>query len=213
MALQSLQSLPENHLYDLLPAAVIEFDVRKLLEAVVGGVQDRQEDLRHFVKGFEVFLDPTKTFPEGEFNSINALLENPETGKQYNRSLIIDDETPLENAPNSELVAWVAERLNIDESLIISAQYASDTLRMVDENMLEFLAVTIGSTIWLTDKTTNDISRQRQIVESWFPRLKFKGTPQSFVTLGRLLGFDDVSYDPLWGRVAPHVTHDLGHPD
>lgn len=214
----ALKTLPEDHLYQLLPAAVIETDERGILRAVVGGIQDRQDDLRRYVKGFEVFYDPENTFPEGTaYNAVIATLKDPGHGKVYTKSLVIDDDTPSPSDANSLLVTWVANTLNIDTTnfpeAIVSAEFGSDPLVEVDENMLEFLAATIGSIIWPTDETTDNTAAQRKIVSSWFPRLKYKGTGKSFVSLGRLLGFDYVSYKPLWSRVLPRITSDVGHPD
>lgn len=204
----SLQSIPEALLYALLPEGVIEKDQRGLLEAVISGYQDRVEDLRSAVGRYEAFLDPQQTTPEGPSNSLLVTLTGPQGGV-ISRSVEADDTTPDDTAQD-ELKAWVTARLEIEGGLIISVARASDPLRVIDTNLLEYLASTIGAVIYKTDVTVGSVSRQRQIVESYFPRLKVKGTAISFEVLGRLLGFDDVQYTPLWGRVTPRLPNDPG---
>ena len=46
-------------------------------------------------------------------------------------------------------------------------------------------------------------SRRQQIVQSFFPRLKIKGTARSFSALARLCGYDDGTIVPLWSRMSP----------
>jgi hypothetical protein len=206
----SLQSIPEDLLYELLPSAILEMDQRGLLQAVVGGYQDRIEDLRSFVKRYEVFLDPLETTPEGASNSLLVKLNGP-YGNVIQRSVEIDSTTP-QAIEISDLNEWVAGKLGVEVETVISATYASDSFRHIDTNLLEYLASTIGAVVYKTDTTVDSVERQRQIVESYFPRLRAKGTAISFDILGRLLGFDDVIMTPLWGRVTPRLPNDIGHP-
>lgn len=213
----SLQNLTEDFLYDLLPSAIIDLDEQGLIQAVVGGYQDRIDDVRSYASKFELLVTGSGV-PETD-NSGNAvnnvvlcLVQSPQ-GKVYNRSLDFKDGTPPNGTP--ALVTWAAAQLNLDEDhVLISAAYGVDMLRLVDANILAYLASTIGAVLYQTAAMdpNNAQSDARRLIQTWFPRLQFKGTSQSFETLGRLLGFDDVRMMPLYGRLSPRITNDIGDP-
>jgi len=206
----SLKTIPERLLYELLPSEIINLDERGILHAVVGGIQDHVEDIKSYAKKFEVFFDPTQAPPEGDYNVVVASFYGDQR-QVVTRSVIIDETTP-EADDQDALDTWTIAALGIEADTFISAEYGYDELRAVDVDILELLASTIGAVIYKTDAVTT-VGQRRQAVESYFPRLKVKGTAQSYDVLGRLVGFNHVGYTPLWARVSPRRPDDIGHPD
>ena len=214
----SLQNLSEDALYSLLPEGIISLDEQKLIQSVVGGVNDRVSDLRAYTSKLELLvtgasLPETDSLGNPAINAVIAQIQSPK-GKVYNRSLEIHDDTP--SADDPLLVTWVAEQLNLDdEHVLLGASYGVDPLRTVDANVLPYLASTVGAVLYQTaaQDPANENSDARRILQTWFPRLQFKGTAESFEALGRLLGFDDVRMTPLWSRISPRVPNDIGAPE
>jgi hypothetical protein len=214
----SLQNLIEDFLYDLLPEAVIDLDEQGLIQAVVGGYQDRVDDLRSYISKFELLMTGSGV-PETDQsgapvnNVVLCQVQSPQ-GKVYNRSLDIQDDTP-DATDTAALFTWTLGQLQLDEShVLISAAYGVDMLRLVDANILAYLASTIGAVLYQTAAMdpNNSQNDARRLLQTWFPRLQFKGTAQSFETLGRLLGFDDVRMMPLFSRLSPRISNDIGDP-
>ena len=135
-------------------------------------------------------------------------------GDTVTRTLDVDDTTP-NGSDASALATWAANILGMPLASIISVQYGSDVLRTVDGNFLQQLAASIGALIPVTQAATPEeqIAIQRQLVLSHFPRLRIKGTVQSFELLARTLGCDDVAVTPLWSRLSPHRPEDYGNPE
>jgi hypothetical protein len=201
----------------MIPLGIISLDEQRLIQAVVGGYQDRVDDARAFTGKLELLLTGVglpETDAQGNpvNNAVIAQVQSPK-GVVYNRSLEIQDDTPAAGDP--ALLSWVAGQLQLDdEHVLLSAAYGVDPLRLVDANILGYLAETVGAVLWRTaaqdpDQANSDALR---LIQTWFPRLQFKGTAQSFETLGRLLGFDDVRMTPLWSRLSPRVPNDIGAP-
>lgn len=214
----SLINLPENFLYDRLPAAIVELDERQLICAVVGGYQDRLDDSRAFAKKLQLFFSPAG-LPETGPNVVLVDLTTSQ-GRVVSRSLDITVDTPTDPA---RLLAWAAEQLGLEESSLANARLGVDPLRLVDANILDYLASNIGAVLYRSTVaeqqavsvsstgtfTATQLAHQK-LLETYFPRLKFKGTARSFEALGKLLGFDDVRMVPLWGRVSPRLPSDPG---
>lgn len=200
-----VRNLPESYLYDRLPDAVVSLDERGLVAAVVGGMQDRLDDLRSYSRKLEYLLDPSR-LPDPENNVVLAELLSGQ-GVVYTRSLDFQSDTPAaEDAAG--LTRWVAAQLGVDASAVANARYGRDLYRLVDANTLAYLAETIGAVLHQTELST--AADARQIISTYFPRLRIKGTARSFEVLGRLLGFDDLAFVPLWGRVSPRQPNDPG---
>jgi len=212
----SLQNLSEDKLYNLLPEGIISLDEQGLISAVVGGYNDRVDDLRAYMSKFELLVTG-QGLPESDAvgaapNAVIARIQSPK-GKVYNRSLEIKDDTPASGS--ADLITWVAAQLQLDEEhVLLSAAYGVDMLRLVDANVLPYLAATVGAVLYRSAALdpVNENSDSRRLLQTWFPRLQFKGTAESFETLGRLLGFDDVRMTPLWQRLSPRVPNDVGDP-
>lgn len=193
---------------DRLPEGVVELDERGLIRAVLGGFQDRLEDLRSFADKFELFFSPIG-LPESGNNVVLVDLQSAQ-GNIYTRSLSIKHDTP---ALVADLPAWAATELNVDISELRNVRFGQDLLRFVDANVLEYLAVTVGAVLYKTAiGEVSPLATQQQLLATHFPRLKIKGTAASFDALGRLLGFDDVRMTPLWGRVTARRPNDPGSP-
>ena len=216
----SLVNLPEDFLYERLPAGLIALDERALIQAVVGGYQDRLEDLRAYGGKFQLFFSPVG-LPEAGPNVVFVDFTTDQ-GRVVTRSLEITTTTPT--TPDA-LLAWTAEQLGVDESRLANPRLGLDLLRFVDANILDYLATNLGAVLYrsavadqqpivITDSgtfTATQVAHQK-LIETYFPRLKFKGTARSFDALGKLLGFDDVRMVPLWSRVSPRLPNDPGTP-
>ena len=216
----SLINLPENYLYQRLPAGLIQLDERALIQAVVGGYQDRLDDLRSYSKKFQLFFSPVG-LPETGPNVVFVDFTTSQ-GKVVTRSLDITTTTPTDA---DSMLTWAAGELGVDESQLANPRFGLDMLRYVDANILDYLATNIGAVLYqsavaeqqpitVTDSGTftgQQLANQK-LIEFYFPRLKFKGTVRSFEALGKLLGFDDVRMVPLWGRLSPRLPNDPGAP-
>jgi hypothetical protein len=212
----ALRNLPESALYNLLPAGIIELDQRGLIQALIGGIQDRAADIRSYVGKFTEFVNPTADFPELSNNVVLVTFLTP-VGRQVTTSLDFQPGTP-DGSDAAALEAWAASQLKIDEDKIVSAVVGTDALRTVDVQILSLLAENIGAVVYGAinpDEETEDQARKRaqDIVQAYFPQLKIKGTVESFSALGRLIGFDDVVATPLWTRLSPRDPADFGSPD
>ena len=202
----TLQNLREDYLYEKLPEGVIALDERNILKALMGGVQDRVEDIRSYAKRYEVLFSP-----DGIENTCVLVTFETAYGKVVTRTLDIDGDTPDEEG--DYLTEWAADQLGVDESQITSCVFGEDLLRYVDVNTLQYLASTIGAVLYNTAAQSGvEQLNQQKILNSYFPRLKVKGTAMSFDILGKLIGFDDVRMTPLWGRLSPRVPNDIGDP-
>ncbi len=216
----SLINLTEDFLYQRLPQGLIELDERYLIQSVLGGYQDRIEDLRAYAKKFQLFFSPIG-LPETGPNVVMVDMTGP-GGKSFTRSLDITSDTPTSL---DDLGAWAAAQLGVPVDAVSNARYAVDSLRQVDASILDYLATNIGAVLYKSSVAENqpdtitqtgtytatDVAHQK-LIETYFPRLKFKGTARSFEALGKLLGFDDVRVTPLWGRVSPRLPSDPGSP-
>lgn len=208
MANTGLQNLAEDYLYDKLPEGIITLDERGLLRAVIGGIQDRVEDIRSYAKKYEFFFDAAGVQAH---NQLVLVTFETAYGKVVTRSLEIQDDTPL--IAGDDLTAWAATQMGVDLSQITSCVFGEDLLRFVDENTIQYMAATVGAVLYSTSSQSGTPNQnQQRLLDSYFPRLKIKGTAQSFDTLGKLIGFEDVRMTPLWGRVSPRLPNDFGAP-
>jgi hypothetical protein len=206
-----IQNLTEDFLYQRLPEGLVALDERGLIQAVVGGYQDRVEDLRAYSKKLELLFQ-TSGLPETGNNVVLVDITSPQ-GKVYTRSLDLQTDTPPDGT--AALTTWVLLQIGYTSTdNIANIRYGRDLLRLVDVNTLDYLAATIGAVLYQSSALTDaeQTTANQQILQTYFPRLKFKGTARSFETLGRILGFDDVKVTPLWGRLSPHVPNDIGSP-
>jgi len=206
-----LQALPEDFLYTkLLPEGVLTVDERGLLQAILGGYQDRVGDLRAYASKYELFFQ-TSGLPE-EGSNVVLVTFTSDQGKLVTRSLDIQGDTPPADQAVA-LRAWAVAQAGVSDDVVQSVEYGVDLLRLVDANTLTYLAATVGAVLYETAAQSGSVtSNQQKILETWFPRLKIKGTAQSFDSLGRLIGFDDVRMTPLWGRLSPRLPSDVGSP-
>ena len=184
-------------------------DERGLIQAVVGGFQDRLEDLRSYGKKMQLFFS-VYGLPDPENNVVSVVLTSQQ-GKVYKRSLDITNDTPPASN-NTALRQWAALQLGLEEPSLGTVQYDRDLLRLVDLSTLEYLAASIGAILYQSSLVADQRASNQQLVDTYFPRLKIKGTAQSFEVLGRALGFDDVRVTPLWSRMSPRRPEDVGNP-
>jgi hypothetical protein len=206
-------TIPENYLYALLPQGVIDLDKKKLIEAVIGGYQDRVSDLRSYINAFGELIQPDADLPQFGFNVILVKFSGS-VGQVITRSLdLLPDTPPLDDV--DALTAWAVTQLGFeDDSTIISVVAGTDLLRQIDLDSISLLADNVGALLYpgLNDETEEDQRQTRQrLLETWFPLLKIKGTVQSFETLGRIIGFDQVAVTPLWSRLVPQLPNDPGN--
>ena len=203
----SLQNVREDLLYDLLPEGVVGEDAQSLMQAVIGGFQDHLDDLRSYVNKYEL-LYATSGLPEPSNNVILVQLQSDQ-GKVFTRTLDKKSDTPTDS---TELISWAASQLDVDTSDIISAVEGDDLLRKVDIDTLQYLSATVGAVLFQSVAQEKDKVTTARIMDSYFPRLKIKGTAMSFDALGRLIGFDDVMMMPLFQRLSPRMPSDIGAP-
>lgn len=206
----SAKNLTEQFLYALLPDAVLSQDERGYVEGVVSGFQDRLDDLRSYANKLNAFWEPG-ALPTGASNAVLVDLTS-EFGKAFTRSLDIQADTPPDGS--SRLSLWAAKQLNLPLASVSNVRYGYDALRAVDADTLGALASTLGTLLYKTSLLSTDATEraaQVQLVSTWFPRLRIKGTAQSFEVLGRILGFDDVKVTPLWSRLSARVPNDIGN--
>jgi hypothetical protein len=205
-----IENLPEDFLYERLPEGLVELDARGLIQAVVGGYQDRIEDLRSYSRKMELLFQ-TSGLPETGNNVVLVDVQSDQ-GKVYTRSLDIQSDTPADGT--AALTTWVLRQLEIGEDTISNVRYGRDLLRLVDANTIDYLAATIGAILFKSSALTVDeqLTANHQLLQTYFPRLKIKGTADSFMALGRILGFDDVKVTPLYGRLSPRIPNDIGNP-
>lgn len=192
-----LRNIREDFIYGLLPPTVADLDWRKLIQAVVGGFQDRVSDLRSYAGRLETLLDP-------DYVDQGVVLATFVTdgGVSTTVSLTPDATTPESGV---ELLEWSASQLGIESSRVSQAIRGSDALRVVTTDTLQLLAASIGATLYpgISGETASETeTRRRQIVSTYFPRLKFKGTARSWQDAAKLHGFDDATWTPLWTRYA-----------
>ena len=210
--MSSIKNLAEHFLYERLPAALISADEKGYIEAVCSGFQDRLEDVRSFAKKLDEFWVPG-ALPDSTTANVVLVDLISTQGKAYTRSLDIQTDTPV--ATSNQLPIWVSQQLNVPVADLSNVRYGYDALRAVDVNTLSWLAATLGTLLYQTDLLPSAAAvnaAQLELVNTWFPRLKIKGTAQSFEVLGRILGFDDVRVTPLWTRLSPRVPDDVGSP-
>lgn len=207
-----IQNLPEQFLYERLPAGLVDLDARGLIQAVVGGYEDRVNDLRSYSGKLELLFQ-TSGLPETGNNVVFVDIQSDQ-GKVYTRSLDIQDDTPADGT--TALTVWALAQIGdaVQSDNISNVRYGRDLLRLVDANTLDYLAATIGAVLFKSSalSAASQTIANQQILQTYFPRLKIKGTADSFNVLGRILGFDDVKVTPLYGRLSPRVPNDIGNP-
>ena len=206
-----IPNLNERFLYQLLPNALLSEDAKGYIEALVSGIQDRVGDLRSYTSKLDQFWVPGG-LPDGPVNVVLVDLTSA-AGKVYTRSLDLQSDTP--SATSNLLPVWAANQLAVDVDTVSNVRYGYDALRAVSADTLSSLAATLGTMLYQTDMLASAgvlSAARQQLVATWFPRLKIKGTAQSFEVLGRILGFDDVRVTPLWTRLSPRVPNDVGDP-
>ena len=200
-----LLNLPEKYLSSLLPAKVVALDERGLLQAFVSGYQDRLEDLRSYVKKFLSLLDPAGL---GNEDVVLASVRS-EQGLTFLRSLDVDASTPDSQV---DLVKWVSDTLAVEPGDVVSVTRGRDLLRESGAPTLYLLAATVGAALHHRIGTQDSDTQALfvKFLQTYFDRLKIKGTVKSFEALGHLIGFDEVSVQPLWGRLSPRIANDIG---
>lgn len=204
-----VRNLQEGFLYALLPEGLLSLDESGVINALLSGYQDRLDDLRAYAEKLTLLMGPN--FPESGNNCVLVDLVTSK-GNTITRSLEFEEDTPEDGT--AELATWAAEQLGLEADYIANVRYGVDPLRQVSADTLQFLADSLGAVIYPTLASSEDAQRadQERILETYFPRLRIKGTARSFVTLARLLGYDDVTFTPLWQRVSPRLPNDPGNP-
>jgi hypothetical protein len=203
-----LANLPESYLYDDLPQFIVDLDVRKLIQAVVGGYQDRIADLRSLVGWFENLNQPAPAPLTCVFATYVG-----DAGNLITRTLDVLPDTPVDDPV--ALLAWAAAQMDVDPSQVTAVTVGTDLLRQVGVDTVQFLARSLGATLYsgpATDTAAEAAARQQRAMATYFPRLKTKGTAQSFATVAKLSGFGDAAMTPLWGRLSPREALDIGSP-
>lgn len=202
-----IRNLPDRYFLDtLVPPLVANLDTRGLLMALLGGWQDRIADLRSTADRFPELIDAT---PE-PYTCVLVTYRAEPGGNTVPATLDLTSDTP---AAAAELPAWAAAQLDIEESRIVSATLGTDALREIGIDTLQYFAASIGAVLYpgLPGEDAAVVAaRQQQALSLYFPRLKLKGTPESFSIFARLAGFDEGALTPLWTRLSPREPGNLG---
>ncbi len=187
-----MKNLPRNYLYDKLPAQVRALDLAGLVERICAAAQDRVGDLR------------------GQIGQIPLAFESPESpGAVYDVALVYVKSSKIPGAEiltlpiprPSNLVAWAAAELNVDEAEIASVTLSTDTERGIATPTIGFLAESIGARLY--PGFYGDSSTQAAAIRSAFYLNSIRGTPDSFRILALLHGFHAAAFIPLWCRAMP----------
>lgn len=200
-----LRNLPENYFYDDLPKFIVDLDQRKLIQAVVGGFQDRVADLRSTAGWFENLNSPQPAPLTCVFATYVG-----DAGNLITRTLDVLPDTPSDPVA---LVAWAAAQMEVDAARVTSVTVGTDLLRQVGVDTVQLLARSLGATLYAGpagELEADAIARRERAMATYFPRLKTKGVARSFATVAKLAGFDDAAMTPLWGRLSPRVANDVG---
>jgi alkaline phosphatase D len=214
-------NLSENFLYELLPEAVISQDEFGYIEALTGGFQDCLEDLRSAARKLSWQWEPERLkLPAAATNCVLVRIEGTR-GVSWWRSLDFEEDTPKEDS--ERLKEWAAEKLGLDLLAVKSAIYGYDPFRQVNQEVLANMADTLGTylhnSLLLTygktgpEKESALREAHAKMLATWFPRLRLKGTANSFVVLGRLLGISDLGVVPLWSRLCARRPENAGFPE
>jgi len=167
--------------------------------------QDKEDELRALINGMTGYVDFSLKRAE---NSIQATY-SISNGNVITKSLIPDDSTP--DLEGDDLDAWAIQTLGIEADAFGSACWNYDDAYDSVTNILGVVAQTYGQNISVSDRLTESerIASQRRMLRSMFTRLKIKGTEKSYDILGRLHGFSDTVYTPLWSRLSVRNPADL----
>lgn len=204
-------NIPEDFLYQRIPPGVVSEDTRKLLRSVVGGFQDRIVELRALADQIRDLWVPDNSVGEAT-RVVIVTYTDSESGETRQSTLSTDAATPYDQ---QNLYAWCASQSRIDQDQIIDVQQTTDQARTAENRTLLLLADTLGAKLYDTIAASDDtrILNQKRALKTYFARLKVKGTSSSFEFLGRLHGFDDVRFVPLWGRVSPRLPNSVAASD
>jgi len=203
--------LRENELLRLLPESIVEMDERGVLEALIGGLQDRVEDQRYYAGKLEACIDSGAVLPELDPTVLSVEMMTTR-GVQITRPLTIDETTPPDDyvkgvTENPDLLDWTVEKLGgqgiISPEQVLSIHPKIDSMRSLQTRVIELLAESIGALA----VSEADLSL---VVQSYFFRLRSKGTGKSFEVLARLIGFSDAIFAPLWATALCRLPNSVG---
>lgn len=203
----ALTNLPEKFLSSKLPAGIVQEDVKGLVQAFVDGLQDRQGDLRALAAQLsQIWTSDSNT---GELAQVVEFTYQIDGSAAQTAILDVQPSTPNTGAA---LLFWAEAQAGVESGSGISAVRTTSLLRTTDSNLLDLLASTVGARLSAPVDAT-DVERLesfKRILRGYFSRLKIKGTAASFEIAGRLQGFSDVRFTPLWGRVSPRLPNAVG---
>ena len=203
-----LSNLQEDTLYNKIPAGVRSQDVNGIIEAVVGAFQDQYSDLRS--AGSDLAKMWQADGGVGAPHPCILLTYTSQQGVQITVELDIQADTPPYDG--AALLNWATSQAGIDPSLAISAVHGTSTNRTLLIQTAQLLADTLGiEYVAPIDPSTDTNTYLQSVIAGYFSRLKIKGTPSSFEVAGRLVGFSDTSYIPLWGRLSPRYPSEPGN--
>lgn len=203
-----MNNLLDDFLYHRLPAGVVTEDQRKLIYALLGGVQDRVAELKTLTNQLRDLWLPDNSVGE-PYPVLLVSYEDPEIGSRTSILNFLDSTPDL--AAEIELRNWAAAQLGIDAQLITNIVESTDANRTADSRTLQLLAETLGAVLYppMSTDSAKIIANQKRTLRTYMGRLKTKGTPLSFALLGRLHDLDDVKITPLWGRFSPRQPGEL----
>jgi hypothetical protein len=205
----SVPNLPEDLLYRKIPVGILNEDTRLLLRAVVGGFQDKVSELRALAGQISELWRPDNSVGE-PFQVVVVTYTDAETSEVRQVTLNVNDLTP--SVDSADFISWCASEANLQADQISSTELTTSTARTAEIRTLSLLAETFGTRLYpdLSTDSAEIIANQKRTLKTYFSRLKVKGTALSFELLGKLHGFNDVLFVPLWGRVSPRIPNSIG---
>ena len=202
-----LSNLKESFIYDMIPAGVRAQDANGMVQAVVGAYQDQFSDLRSAASDMSTFWSAVNSvgFP----HQVVLFTYTSDTGQSVSVELELEPDTPVST---SGLLTWACAQTGVDPTLAVSAVQTTSANRTSLTQTAQLLAATLGVEVIDPIESDTDANAYLQrVIGGYFSRLKIKGTPKSFEVAGRVVGFSDTAYIPLWGRLSSRLPIEPGN--
>ena len=205
--MRALTTFTEDFHLNLLPKVIQEVDEKGYIRAVVGGWQDRIEELRALVDQYSAFLEPM--VDQAAVPNTLVFTFTSTDGKEVRRHLHItpylEAAVAILNNPNADksvLLEWGDQLLGLKEESVSSVELGYNPRMAPLSSTLGLLAKTLG-VMPLPDGV--DPSIQRRLTRDQLAWTRSKGTARAIYHRMYALGFSEVVFTPLWSRLSPRM--------
>jgi len=206
-----LKTFKEGMMMRLLPRVISQADKRGQIEAAISGFQDRIEQLRALVDGYQSLIDPT--IDQGRTPNAIIVTFTSSFGKTVRRSLwltpYLDTVATLlgyQNVDKAPLLAWAESLLGLNTGQVTDVALGHDQAMAPLQSTARLLAKTLG-VMELPDSTPD--STVRLLARDQLQYAQAKGTPRALSQRLFALGFQDAILSPLWCRLAVRGDNSL----